>query len=123
MSSIFSTQKRQTFLRRKYCFLPTAAALSPPVGRWFAAMGLAPLVGSGMFSSPSLLLRVPGLPPERRARGEQVQQRQAGQRERQALVRPEWDARLPLRRPTSAGQATVAAPRAADAGARASRVP
>src|ERR1019366_5001611 len=51
MSSIFSTQNRQTFLRRKYCFFPTAAALSPPVGRWLAAMGREPL-GSGIVRSP-----------------------------------------------------------------------
>src|SRR5579872_1937557 len=41
MSSIFSTQKRHTFLRRKYCFL-VAIALSPPVGRWEALMGRPP---------------------------------------------------------------------------------
>src|SRR5579872_134753 len=46
MSSIFSTQKRHTFLRRKYCFL-VAIALSPPVGRCDALMGLPPLC-SGM---------------------------------------------------------------------------
>src|SRR5579863_9948010 len=48
MSLIFSTQKRQTFLRRKYCFFPTAAALSPPVGRCEAAIGRPPL-GSGIY--------------------------------------------------------------------------
>src|ERR1700693_6234919 len=41
MSSIFSTQNRQTFLRRKYCFL-VAIALSPPVGLWDALMGRPP---------------------------------------------------------------------------------
>src|SRR5579864_1003195 len=40
MSSIRSTQKRQTFLRRKYCFFCVATALSPPVGRWPALPGL-----------------------------------------------------------------------------------
>src|SRR6266403_640650 len=40
MSSIFSTQKRQTFLRRKYCFFWVATALSPPVGRCPALPGL-----------------------------------------------------------------------------------
>src|SRR6266478_5177999 len=40
MSSIFSTQKRQTFLRRKYCFFCVATALSPPVGLWPALPGL-----------------------------------------------------------------------------------
>src|SRR5437867_11537617 len=40
MSSIFSTQKRQTFLRRKYCFFCVATALSPPVGRCAALPGL-----------------------------------------------------------------------------------
>src|SRR5882724_1367165 len=43
MSSTFSTQNRHTFLRRKYCFLPVANALSPPVGRWDALIGLPPL--------------------------------------------------------------------------------
>src|SRR5882724_9723496 len=40
MSSIFSTQKRQTFFRRKYCFFWVATALSPPVGRCPALPGL-----------------------------------------------------------------------------------
>src|ERR1700676_1732269 len=40
MSSIFSTQKRHTFLRRKYCFFWDSTALSPPVGRWDALPGL-----------------------------------------------------------------------------------
>src|ERR1017187_8729675 len=48
MSSIFSTQKRQTFLRRKYAFFCVATALSPPVGRCPALPGL-PL-NSGMGS-------------------------------------------------------------------------
>ena len=43
MSSTFSTQNRQTFLRRKYCFFPVAMALSPPVGRCEAAIGRPPL--------------------------------------------------------------------------------
>src|SRR4051794_24478916 len=43
MSSILSTQNRQTFFRRKYCFLPVAIALSPPVGRCEAAIGRPPL--------------------------------------------------------------------------------
>src|ERR1700737_1324070 len=41
MLSIFSTQNRQTFFRRKYCFL-VAIALSPPVGLWDALMGRPP---------------------------------------------------------------------------------
>src|SRR5271166_1976475 len=45
MSSIFSTQNRHTFLRRKYCFL-VAIALSPPVGRCDALMGRPPLVSA-----------------------------------------------------------------------------
>src|SRR5271165_852696 len=76
MSSIFSTQKRQTFLRRKYCFLVTAAALSPPVGRCEAAMGLPPFC--------SAIMRSPYLPshPKRwdePARDERVQDGQAPQ--------------------------------------------
>src|SRR5665213_386315 len=63
MSSIFSTQKRQTFFRRKYCFLPTAAALSPPVGRCEAAIGLPPFgcsaMGSLLIPLPACLLRLP----------------------------------------------------------------
>src|SRR3977135_3087931 len=47
MSSIRSTQNRHIFLRRKYCFFP-AIALSPPVGRCEALIGLPPLV-SAMF--------------------------------------------------------------------------
>src|ERR1700694_734076 len=56
MSSIFSTQKRHTFLRRKYCFL-VAIALSPPVGLWDALMGRPPpllsaiIVASYSFST------------------------------------------------------------------------
>src|SRR6187549_3043658 len=46
MKSIFSTQNRQTFLRRKNCFLPPARALSPPVGRCEAAIGRPPLVSA-----------------------------------------------------------------------------
>src|SRR3954467_11922166 len=42
MSSILSTQNRHIFLRRKNCFLPPKA-LSPPVGRWDALIGLPPL--------------------------------------------------------------------------------
>src|ERR1700680_895206 len=49
MSSTFSTKKRHTFLRRKYCFL-VASALSPPVGRCEALMGRPPL-DSAMVSS------------------------------------------------------------------------
>src|ERR1700684_1629332 len=98
MSSIFSTQNRQTFLRRKYCFFPTAAALSPPVGRWLAAIGLPPLVGSGMFSSPSLQLRALPRPRERLATDAPARQR----------VRRVMDAlRLPLHHPTSTGRARV----------------
>src|SRR5947207_1469008 len=48
MSSILSTQNRQTFFRRKYCFLPVAIALSPPVGRCEAAIGRPPFC-SGMI--------------------------------------------------------------------------
>src|ERR1700704_6338175 len=40
MSSIFSTQNRHTFLRRKYCFFCVSTALSPPVGRCDALPGL-----------------------------------------------------------------------------------
>src|ERR1700691_5475486 len=113
MSSIFSTQKRQTFLRRKYCFFPTAAALSPPVGRCEAAIGLPPL-GSAMFSSPSLRQQTAQRPP--RARGG-----------RGAPELPKWELpardepgpRLPPLRPAFVGQAKAAEPRPADAGARA----
>src|SRR5579862_3304674 len=116
MSSIFSTQNRQTFLRRKYCFLPTAAALSPPVGRWLAAIGLPPLVGSGMFSSPSLQL-LQALPRRQAPLARDVRApRRQGRRAGDAL-------RLPPRHPASAEPATVAAPRAADGDARASRAP
>src|SRR5580693_6498143 len=45
MSSIRSTQNRHIFLRRKYCFFP-AIALSPPVGRCEALIGLPPLVSA-----------------------------------------------------------------------------
>src|SRR5579872_2082499 len=51
MSSILSTQNRHIFLRRKYCFLPPKA-LSPPVGRCDALMGLPPRPCSAIkFSS------------------------------------------------------------------------
>src|SRR6202041_2880213 len=53
MSSILSTQKRHTFLRRKYCFFP-AVALSPPVGRMEPLMGLPPLVSAMGYSLPSV---------------------------------------------------------------------
>src|SRR6266852_3661756 len=49
MSSIFSTQKRHTFLRRKYCFFWVATALSPPVGLCEALPGL-PLLSAILFS-------------------------------------------------------------------------
>src|SRR5579863_4157776 len=49
MSSIFSTQNRQTFLRRKYCFL-VASALSPPVGRMEPLMGRPPRCSAMLFS-------------------------------------------------------------------------
>src|SRR5450755_3711132 len=52
MSSTFSTQNRQTFLRRKYCFL-VAIALSPPVGRCDALMGRPPLVSAMIVPSYS----------------------------------------------------------------------
>src|ERR1700730_2940728 len=52
MSSIFSTQKRHTFLRRKYCFL-VARALSPPVGLCDALMGRPPLDSAIILSSYS----------------------------------------------------------------------
>src|SRR5256885_13543997 len=58
MSSIFSTQNRQTFLRRKYCFFPTATALSPPVGRCEAAIGLPPFCSAMFFSSIATSLPV-----------------------------------------------------------------
>src|SRR5581483_7404708 len=48
MSSTLSTQNRHTFLRRKYCFLPVAIALSPPVGRCEAAIGRPPLCSAMM---------------------------------------------------------------------------
>src|SRR3954447_6031036 len=51
MSSTFSTQNRHTFLRRKYCFLPVAIALSPPVGRCEAAIGRPPLCSAIVFLS------------------------------------------------------------------------
>src|ERR1700691_5621035 len=106
MSSIFSTQKRQTFLRRKYCFFPTAAALSPPVGRCEAAIGRPPL-GSGIMSSPSFQLRGARQAP--------------GVRE---WERPAADARrLPPYRPTFVAPTTAAEPRPADAGAHVSHVP
>src|SRR5690349_23472127 len=57
MSSIRSTQNRQTFLRRKYCFL-VAIALSPPVGRCDALMGRPPPLVSAMIVS-SYSLSVP----------------------------------------------------------------
>src|SRR5579862_6315773 len=49
MSSIFSTQNRHTFLRRKYCFL-VASALSPPVGRMDPLMGRPPRCSAMLFS-------------------------------------------------------------------------
>src|SRR4051794_8194927 len=52
MSSIFSTQNRQSFLRRKYCFL-VAIALSPPVGRMDPLIGRPPLCSAIL----ALLLR------------------------------------------------------------------
>src|SRR5579884_2356565 len=52
MSSIFSTQKRQTFLRRKYC-LRVAIALSPPVGRCEALMGRPPFCCSAIVELSS----------------------------------------------------------------------
>src|SRR2546423_15074485 len=58
MSSIFSTQTRQPFLRRKYCFLPVAIALSPPVGRCEAAMGRPPL-SPRCSAIVMFLLRIP----------------------------------------------------------------
>src|SRR5277367_3161949 len=82
MSSIFSTQNRQTFLRRKYCFLP-AIALSPPVGRMEPLMGRPPLVSAMVTPCPQLLLleRVPREPdarsrepPERQVREPQVRE-------------------------------------------------
>src|ERR1700743_3278887 len=51
MSSILSTQNRQTFLRRKYCFLPPKA-LSPPVGRIDPLIGLPPLCSGMAYSFP-----------------------------------------------------------------------
>src|ERR1035441_7449747 len=50
MSSIFSTQNRHTFLRRKNCFFWVATALSPPVGRCAALPGL-PLNSGMVYSS------------------------------------------------------------------------
>src|SRR3954471_15461355 len=50
MSSTLSTQNRQTFLRRKYCFFPVAIALSPPVGRCEAAIGRPPLCSAMRIS-------------------------------------------------------------------------
>src|SRR5712691_5528387 len=55
MSSIFSTQNRHTFLRRKYCFL-VAIALSPPVGLCDALMGRPPLVSAIVDSSYLIFL-------------------------------------------------------------------
>src|ERR1700733_13467891 len=49
MSSIFSTQNRHTFLRRKYCFL-VASALSPPVGRMDPLIGRPPRCSAMLFS-------------------------------------------------------------------------
>src|ERR1700685_231968 len=49
MSSIFSTQNRHTFLRRKYCFL-VASALSPPVGRMDPLMGRPPRCSAMLFA-------------------------------------------------------------------------
>src|SRR6478735_8173601 len=53
MSSILSTQKRHSFLRRKYCFFP-AMALSPPVGLDEPLMGLPPLCSAILSSYDSL---------------------------------------------------------------------
>src|SRR3954467_2003462 len=64
MSSILSTQNRHTFLRRKYCFLPVAIALSPPVGRCDAAMGRPPLC-----SAMGILLYLPSSTPSGAAAG------------------------------------------------------
>src|SRR5690348_14994955 len=50
MSSILSTQKRHSFLRRKYCFFP-AIALSPPVGLDEPLMGLPPFCSAMKISS------------------------------------------------------------------------
>src|SRR4051794_35313022 len=61
MSSIFSTQKRHIFLRRKYCFLVTFA-LSPPVGRIDEEMGRPPFC-SAMVFTPYLPVPVRA-PPE-----------------------------------------------------------
>src|SRR6202167_2998598 len=108
MSSIFSTQKRQTFLRRKYCFFPTAAALSPPVGRCEAAIGLPPL-GSGIMSSPCFqaLLQTPA----RRAP-------RVPEMEWELPATDAPDLRLLPLRPTSVAPAKAAEPLPADAGAR-----
>src|SRR6266566_93523 len=61
MSSIFSTQKRHTFLRRKYCFFCVSTALSPPVGRWDALPGL-PLDSAISFLSLFYAVTVAALP-------------------------------------------------------------
>src|SRR4051794_25478067 len=92
MSSILSTQKRHTFLRRKYCFF-AAIALSPPVGRWDAATGLPPLC-SAMFIllvAPLLcaLQPLPALPALVRPAPKLVQpERLAWPERRAALQRP-----------------------------------
>src|SRR5579863_2823554 len=112
MSSIFSTQKRQTFLRRKYCFFPTAAALSPPVGRCEAAIGRPPPLGSGIMSSPSFQLRPAPWERERQAPDAPEQERRAGDARR-----------LPPHRPTSVAPAKAAEPRPADVDARAFHAP
>src|ERR1700676_4008534 len=61
MSSIFSTQNRQTFLRRKYCFL-VAIALSPPVGLWDALMGRPPPLLSAIIVASYSFSTAPGAP-------------------------------------------------------------
>src|SRR5579872_6578667 len=112
MSSIFSTQNRHTFLRRKYCFLPTAAALSPPVGRCDAAIGLLPFVGSAMTSSPSLQ---PVFPEQPAPDAPMVRAVRA--------VRPARDVIPPRLRPAWPAPAKAAALAAPAADARASRAP
>src|SRR5580700_6047329 len=108
MSSIFSTQKRHTFLRRKYCFLPTAAALSPPVGRCEAAIGLPP------FCSAMGILLIPQPPdwfyPVRRAPDVRAQRVPPELR----WVRQERDAILRLRHRASAAQAKAGPPEEPD---------
>src|SRR5580658_9591187 len=124
MSSIFSTQNRQTFLRRKYCFFPTAAALSPPVGRCEAAIGLPPL-GSGIMNSP--LVQPARARPYRtqapRARGAPALRLQVAPLEWGLRATDAPDRRLPPFRPTSVAPEKAAAPPPADAGAPVFPVP